>query len=59
MGWGRDTCDRMRLWTTVSLKSMIFMRKLKGVSVFNPIEALGIIPGSDQDEEEADRVSEL
>jgi hypothetical protein len=36
---------------TVSLRSMIFMRKLKGVSVFNPIEALGIIPGSDQDEE--------
>ncbi len=29
------------------------------MTVFNPIEALGIIPGSDQDEKEADRVLEL
>ncbi len=30
---------------TMSLRNMIFMRKLKDVSVVNSIEALGIIPG--------------
>jgi hypothetical protein len=31
---------------------MIFMRKMNEVSIFNPIEVLGIIPSSDMEEEE-------
>jgi hypothetical protein len=41
---------------TVSLQSR---RKLKRVTVFNPIEALGIIPSEDQDEEDVECVLEL
>ncbi len=42
------------------IKTMIIMRKMKDVCVLNPIEALGIIPSSDRDEEEdADRIMNL
>jgi hypothetical protein len=53
------TMGRVLREPTVSLKSMIFMRKLKIVTEFNPIEALGIIPRGDQDEEDLERVLEL
>jgi hypothetical protein len=31
---------------TVNLRNMIFMQRIKGVSVLNAIEALGIVPGN-------------
>ncbi len=43
----------------VNLRSMIFMRKMKGVTMFNPMEALGIIPPGEQEEEDVERVLEL
>jgi hypothetical protein len=30
---------------TVNLRNMIFLRKLKGVSILNTVESLGIVPG--------------
>jgi hypothetical protein len=35
------------------------MRKLKGVSVFNTIEALGIVPGNSEECLELDRILAL
>jgi hypothetical protein len=35
-----------------NLRSVIFMLKMKGAYIFNPIEALGIIPSGEQVEEE-------
>jgi hypothetical protein len=44
---------------TVNLRNMVFMRKLKGVSVFNTIEALGIVPGNSGECLELDRILAL
>jgi hypothetical protein len=38
---------------------MIFMRKLKGVSVLNTVEALGIVPGHSGEAMEIDRILAL
>jgi hypothetical protein len=38
---------------------MVFMRKLKGFSVFNTIEALGIVPGNSGECLELDRILAL
>ncbi len=44
---------------TVNLRNMVFMRKLKGVSVFNTVEALGIVPGNGGECLELDRLLAL
>jgi hypothetical protein len=44
---------------TVNIRNMIFMRKLKGVSVLNTVEALGIIPGQSGDAMEIDKILAL
>ncbi len=44
---------------TVNIRNMIFMRKLKGVSVLNTVEALGIIPGQSGDALEIDKILAL
>jgi hypothetical protein len=41
------------IWT------MIFMRKLKGVSLFNPIKELGIIPEGAEGEGDKDSILDL
>jgi hypothetical protein len=44
------TMVRAQRELTVNLRSMIFMRKMREVTFFNPIKALRIIPSSDQEE---------
>jgi hypothetical protein len=44
---------------TVNLRNMLFMRKLKNVSVLNSTEALGIIPSDQGSEEGLDRIIAL
>ncbi len=44
---------------TLYLRNMIFMCKLKGVSVLNTVEALRIVPGDSGDLLEVDRVLAL
>ncbi len=44
---------------TVNIRNMIFMRKLKGVSVLNTVEALGIIPGQSGDAMDIDKILAL
>lgn len=44
---------------TVNLRNMVFTRKLKGVSIFNTVEALGIVPGNGKECLELDRVLAL
>jgi hypothetical protein len=44
---------------TVNIRNMIFMRKLKGVSVLNTVEALGIVPSHSGEAMEIDRVLAL
>ncbi len=43
----------------VNLRNMVFMRKLKGVSVLNTVEALGISPGGNSDRLDLDRILAL
>jgi hypothetical protein len=43
----------------IQLRNMIFMRKLKGVSVLNAVEALGIAQGSNNEEADLDRILAL
>ncbi len=44
---------------TVNLRNMIFMRKLRGLSVMNTVEALGIVPDADGHVLEIERVLAL
>jgi hypothetical protein len=44
---------------TVNLRNMLFMRKLKNVSVMNSTEALGIIPSDQGSDEGLDRIIAL
>ncbi len=44
---------------TVNIRNMIFMRKLKGVSVLNTVEALSIIPGQSGDAMDIDKILAL
>jgi hypothetical protein len=44
---------------TVNIRNMIFMRKLKGVSVLNTVEALGIVPSQNGDAMEIDKILAL
>jgi hypothetical protein len=41
---------------TINLRNMIFMRKLRGVSVLNTIEALGIVTSGNESDLELDRI---
>jgi hypothetical protein len=43
----------------VNLRNMVFMRKLKGVSVLNTVEALVISPGGNSDGLDLDRILAL
>jgi hypothetical protein len=43
----------------IQLRNMIFMRKLKGVSVLNAVEALGIAQSTDSEEADLDRILAL
>ncbi len=44
---------------TINLRNMLFMRKLKNVTVLNLTEALGIIPGDGSSGEGLDRIIDL
>jgi hypothetical protein len=41
---------------TINLRNMIFMRKLRGVSVLNTVEALGIVPNGNESDLGLDRI---
>jgi hypothetical protein len=41
---------------TVNLRNMVFMRKIRGVSVMNTVEALGIVPDSEGHSLDIERV---
>ncbi len=43
----------------IQLRNMIFMRKFKGVSVLNAVEALGIAQGPNNEEADLDRILAL
>jgi hypothetical protein len=58
VGFASDMGNSLRE-LTVNLRNMVFMRKLKGVSVFNTIEALGIVPGNSGECLELDRILAL
>ncbi len=42
-----------------SIRNMIFMRKLKGFTLFNPVDALGITPGQGKSECDEDAILDL
>jgi hypothetical protein len=44
---------------TVNIRNMIFMRKLKGVSVLNTVEALGIVPSQSGEAMEIEKILAL
>jgi hypothetical protein len=44
---------------TTNLRNMIFMRKLRGLTVMNTVEALGIVPDEDGNVLEIERVLAL